>query len=91
MITEAIKSAQTEHVVYFLLTAYIETLGHTDSSGIPTTVRRLPLRDKNDVRERLRLVRVKLYTRRRDDKRAKPVMEKTAEVLNTAVEQLEVV
>lgn len=41
MITDAMKSAQTEHTVYFLLTAYVETLGHTDNYGIPETVRRV--------------------------------------------------
>ncbi len=50
MITDALKQAQTEHVVYFLLTAYVETLAYSGSRyGIPDNVKRLPIDGKTDV------------------------------------------
>lgn len=91
MITDAMKSAQTEHTVYFLLTAYVETLGHTDNYGIPETVRRLPICGRSDVRERSRLMRETLYTRGRHDNCAKPVIVEAADVFNTAAKQLETI
>ena len=41
MLSDAIKLAQTEHVVYFLLAAYVETLDFYDS--IPARAKRLPM------------------------------------------------
>ena len=59
MIIEAIETAKTNHVVYFLLAAYVETLGFYDSSrsGLPARVKNLPVRGRADVRERLRALR----------------------------------
>ena len=91
MISDAIKSAPTDHVVYFLLTAYVETLGHTDTFGIPETVRRLPIRDKSDVVDRSNVMREALYRRRRHDSSAKPVVAEAADVFKAAAEQLETI
>ena len=91
MITDAIKSAQTEHVVYFLLTAYVEALGHTNDYGIPETIKRLPIQDRSDVRERSKLMRHTLSGRRRHDRSPKPVVKEAADVFEAAVEQLETI
>ena len=58
-ITEAIKTADTEHVVYFLLTAYVETLDYYDPlrSSLPEHVKRLPMMGISDISDRLRAVR----------------------------------
>lgn len=88
LINEAIKLAQTEHVVYFLLTAYVETLGHADNYGIPEKVRRLPLDGQSDVQERLGLVRDILDTPACSTPHVRPVIEEVAEVFHAASEQL---
>lgn len=54
MITDAIRQAQTEHVVYFLLTAYVESRAHDDESGgLPAEVKRLPIAGNGDLAQRV--------------------------------------
>lgn len=84
MITDAIKCVQTEHAVYFLLTAYVETLTFTES--IPETVRRLPIRGREDVRRRAEVLHDVMYA-------PAPVLvalkiEEAADVFDVAFEQL---
>ena len=51
MITDAIREAQSEYAVYFLLTDYVETLQFSEK--FPAQVVRLPLAGLEDVRHRL--------------------------------------
>jgi hypothetical protein len=61
IIVNAIRRARTEHVVYFLLSAWLETLQHTGRArALPADAVRLPVRGSVDVRRRLRLLREKL-------------------------------
>ena len=54
MILDAINTAASEHAVYFLVTAYIESLHHFHRSlGIPESVIRLPVAGVGDLEERL--------------------------------------
>jgi hypothetical protein len=54
MILDAISGASSEHAVYFLVTAYIESLHHFHRGlGIPECVVRLPVRGRGDLEERL--------------------------------------
>lgn len=54
MISEAIDTAVSEHTVHFLVTAYLESLHHFHQSlGIPESVVRFPLGDKEDMARRL--------------------------------------
>jgi hypothetical protein len=54
MIIEAIESVASEHAVYFLATAYIESLHHFHRSlGLPEGVVALPLAGEADLRRRL--------------------------------------
>jgi hypothetical protein len=54
MIREAIDSAANEHAIYFLVTAYIESLQHFDRDlGIPASVVKLPVEGLGDLEERL--------------------------------------
>jgi hypothetical protein len=57
MIVDAIDSAPNEHTVYFLLTAYMESLGHFErSAGVPAHVLRLPIQGPDDLKSRLEAV-----------------------------------
>jgi hypothetical protein len=86
MITDAIKQAPSEHVVYFLLTAYVETLGYVDL-GIPEDVKRLPISGRPDVHERLGIMRDVLEKPRGTQTR-KAVVEEAVDVFGAASEQL---
>ena len=88
MITDAIKLAPSEHVVYFLLTAYVETLGYIDLYGIPEDVKRLPISGKPDVSERLDIMRDVLH-RPQSTMTVKAVIEEAVDVFGAASEQLE--
>ena len=58
MIVEAIESAPTEHAVYFLLTAYIESLRHFERGcGVPQRAIALPVSGFSDIAERLEILR----------------------------------
>jgi hypothetical protein len=72
IIIDALKLAKTEYVVYFLLTAYVETVGHRGAASrvLPKEARRMPVRDADDVARRLRVLRTKrgAFKARRDVK-----------------------
>jgi hypothetical protein len=58
MLADAIDSAVSEHAVYFLVTAYLESLHHFHRSlGIPERVIALPLGGVDDLDERVRALR----------------------------------
>ena len=58
MIVDAIGSAPTQHSVYFLVTAYIESLRHFERScGVPAEVLELPIRGRDDIEDRARMLR----------------------------------
>ena len=53
MIVDAIRSAPSEHAVYFLVTAYMESLRHFEkSSGVPEPIMRLPIAGRDDLHQR---------------------------------------
>jgi hypothetical protein len=58
MIVEAIDSAPTEHAVYFLVTAYIESLRHFERGcGVPQRAIALPVSGFSDLAERYDILR----------------------------------
>lgn len=57
MIREALEHAATEHVVYFLLTSYVEARVHGRRLDVPDDVKRFPIRDEGSVNERSRRLR----------------------------------
>jgi hypothetical protein len=58
MIVDAVSSAPSEHAVYFLVTAYMESLRHFErSSGVPQRVLDLPVAGAADLGERLSTLR----------------------------------
>lgn len=86
-ITDAVKQAKTEHVVYFLLMAYVEALGYTGRSSVPANVKRLPIVTRTDVSERLDVLREALDSPSGPDA-ALPIQE-AADLFSAASEQLE--
>lgn len=58
MIVEAVESAPTEHAVYFLVTAYIESVRHFEQGcGVPQRAITLPVAGFSDLTERLDILR----------------------------------
>jgi hypothetical protein len=54
MILDAINTANNEHAVYFLVTAYLESLQHFPRGlGVPRSVMQLPIGGLNDLEQRL--------------------------------------
>lgn len=71
MITDIIRKAETEHEVYFLLTAYLEAVRFGDQLGcLSEAMTQLPLAGIDDVRQRTAKLIGELDTasRRLDDK-----------------------
>lgn len=53
MLSDAINAARSEHEVYFLVTSYIDALGHSlDPASVPDTLLTLPLRGRSDLEQR---------------------------------------
>ena len=56
-IIEAIHSAPSEHAVFFLLSAYVESLRHFErGAGVPAAALRLPIAGLADLGERLEVL-----------------------------------
>jgi hypothetical protein len=89
-ITAALKQAQTNHVVYFLLTAYVESLGWYDPprSWLPARVMRLPVRSVTDVIKRLNALRRVLQTRVQDTAGIRAMIEEAVEIFSAASQRL---
>ena len=54
LISDAIRTSQSEAAVHFLLTAYLDNLSRSESSSrLPKPIMRLPLAGDDDVRDRM--------------------------------------
>jgi len=85
MIVDAISSAPSAHAVYFLVTAYIESLHHYRSSlGIPQEIISLPVSGVGDLESRLTALRLNVNV---PLEAVVPASEMSA-VLATAVQRL---
>jgi hypothetical protein len=85
IIIDAIRRARTEHVVYFLLSAWLETLQYTGRArAFPAGVTVLPVRDDRDVIHRLRLIRRKLASDADTPPRRRRVLEDAARAFAAA-------
>jgi hypothetical protein len=71
MFADQIRSANTEHEIYFLLTSYLESLPFTRDLqwSIPDYVARLPLCGKSDIHNRFDqlMLELDLASKRLDD------------------------
>jgi hypothetical protein len=82
-IIEAIKRAESEHAVYLLLTAYLESLWVSETRGaLRGSLRRLPIEGQTDVQERAQVLA--------SEERAAegPVIAEAAEIFRVAIERL---
>jgi hypothetical protein len=88
-ITDALTQARTEHVIFFLLTAYAESLGWYDPrrSGVPGRVTRLPIAGRVDVVERLYVLRQVLEAHVRESE-IRVLIEEAFEVFSAASRRL---
>lgn len=89
-ITDALNQAQTSHVIYFLLTAYLESLAwcHPPRSGLPARVLRLPLDGITDVIKRLHALRRVLQRNAHRVPGLGAVLEEAVEIFSTASQRL---
>ena len=87
-ITKAIRIADTEHVVYFLLGAYVETLEYYDPlrSLLPQQLRRLPMAGISDISERL--LALCALVRQYADPTARLLLKEAVEIFSTALQRL---
>src|SRR4051812_27600074 len=59
MIVDAIRSASSQHAVYFLVTAYVESLRQYEcSSRVPPEALDLPIGDRAELERRLDMLRI---------------------------------
>ena len=89
-ITDAIQELHTEHEIFFLLTAYVETLRFCDKLGLlPWQMRDLPLAGLDDVEARIEGLRLQLREMVSNaDRRASLIIEETIQVFDTALRRL---
>jgi len=85
MITDAIRTAPTKPILYFLLTSYVETLAFAE--GVPEKAKRLPISGRADVKRRSHVMRHALQAPVRDEQAA-PAIEEAADVFDVASETL---
>lgn len=92
-ILDALRLANSEHVVYFLLTAYVETLHYCGEAqfAVPPHVTKLPLSGKSDVMARLRAFSRAARDAERHPPAMRCVIEEAAEIFAAASRRLSVV
>jgi hypothetical protein len=90
ILPKAIQLAQTDHVIYFLLAAYVETLDYYDParSALPPQVRRLPIAGRRDIAERLHALRGMPRTHVAENPQLRAVVEEAVETFSAALQRL---
>jgi hypothetical protein len=87
MISDVIRNAESEYVIYFLLDAYIETVQF--SAKLPERLTNLPIIGLNDVRTRFQQLVIELEkaSKQLDDK-ACPVIKEALHIFGAALSRL---
>jgi hypothetical protein len=87
---EALRRADTDHIVYFLLTAYAESLSWYDPPGscFPARVTRLPVASVDDVSERVNALKNARESQVPRPSRARVILEEAIDVFDTASQRL---
>jgi hypothetical protein len=87
-ITDALTTADTEHVIYFLLTAYVETLDYYEPlrSALSAEVTRLPLAGLSDIAGRLSTLQT--ARERSAPSRVRFLIEEAVEVFDAALQRI---
>ncbi|MDB5811897.1 MAG: hypothetical protein JWN94_4019 [Betaproteobacteria bacterium] len=92
LIIDMIRDADTDHEVYFWMTAYIESVKYGDALGLlPERITRLPLAGARDVRERFDglIIDVDQASRQLND-RSCVVLKEALHVLGAGIARLKV-
>ena len=89
-LTDALDQAQTDHVIYFLLTAYVESLGWYDASrsAFPAQVTRIPVAGMRDVLRRLQSLLNVRASRLQAQPEVRPMWEEAVAVFGAALRRL---
>lgn len=90
-ITDVIREADTEHVIYFLLSSYLNTARYRNSlKGLPEKISALPLAGKAEVRSRFEMLMLELdaASKRLDDKSCASIKDALA-IFGTALNRLQ--
>jgi hypothetical protein len=86
-ITDAIRHADSEHMVYFLLNAYTETLQF--AATLPARLTRLPLSGARDIAVRLQqFVAMRDHASTRLDERARLVIKEAVDIFAAGLRRL---
>lgn len=90
LINDAIREANTEHEIFFLLTAYVEALGYCDKLHLlPGEMRDLPLAGTADVKARVYGLNLRLQAMAPgSDISAGPAINEALELFSTALHRL---
>ena len=90
LINDAIHEANTEHEIFFLLTAYVEALGYCDKLHLlPGEMRDLPLAGTPDVRARVYGLNLRLHGMvTGSDITARSAIDEALQIFNTALRRL---
>src|SRR5688500_11912585 len=89
--TDIVRTADTDHEIYFLLTSYMEAVRFNNGAhGVPSEVTRLPLNGKDDVKDRFGklLIELDLASKGLNDGRCELIRE-ALHILGTAWKRLE--
>jgi hypothetical protein len=91
VITDVIREAETEYVIYFLLMAYINAARNSDTpNSLPEQIAALPLTGKDDARLRFEALMLALdAASKRCDDYACIVLKDALSVFGTAVYRLQ--
>ena len=86
---EAMKEASSEQVVFFLTTAYVETLQHSSfANPLPVHVTTLPLNGMGDLRRRRDVLQALIAMYYPEQRTTGGVLEEAYEVFEAALERL---
>ena len=89
-IHDVIREANSEHEVYFLLTAYVEAVRYGDLlSCLPQQARELPLKGMDDVRVRVDELRAELGGAPATGEKSRVIVKETAEIFGEALNRLQ--
>lgn len=91
MITDVIRDAESEHQIYFLLTAYLEAVRYSDKLNLlPDTVTRLPIASMADVKARFEHLFIVLDCESKGlNDRVCMVLKEALHIFSTAINRLE--
>jgi hypothetical protein len=90
MISDVILEANNEHEIFFLLTAYVESLRYCDKLGTPQGLTRLPLPGAGDVQSKFIGIRAVLNDEVEDcGTRTYAILREAVDVFGAAVDRLD--